>query len=65
MLIVKRLIVVDPEMKRGIHKFGLRKPLVVGLNENLLDILNQFQKGVHLAIVANDPAQVRQELIGR
>ena len=60
MLIVKRLIVVDPEMKRGIDKFGLHKPLVFGLNENLLDILNQFQKGRHLAIIANDPAQVRQ-----
>lgn len=59
MLIVKRLIVVDPEMKRGVDKFGLHRPLVFGLNENLLDILNQFQKGRHLAIVANDPAQVR------
>ena len=61
MLIVKRLIVVDPEMKRGIEQFGLRKPLVIGLQENLLDILNQFQKGVHLALVANNPSKVRQD----
>lgn len=59
MLMVKNLIVVNPEDKRPVRQLGLRKPLAVALNYPLLDLLNDFQTGKsHMAIVCNKPSEV-------
>ncbi|CAD7948191.1 unnamed protein product [Amoebophrya sp. A120] len=60
-LMVKNLIVVNPDDKRKIAGLGLRKPLVVTLNDPLLDLLTEFQKGKsHIAIVTNRPDLVKR-----
>ena len=61
LLLVKRLIVIDPADERVIETLLTRKPSVVGLNTTLLDALNEFQGGrSHMAIVCNRPDVVRQ-----
>ncbi|CAD7930979.1 unnamed protein product [Amoebophrya sp. A25] len=60
-LMVKNLIVVNPEDKRKVEGFGLRKPLVVTLDDPLLDLLTEFQKGKsHMALVTNRPDLVKR-----
>lgn len=58
-LMVKNLIVLNPRDNRKISTLGLRKPLVVGLEHPLLDLLTEFQKGAsHMAIVSDRPEKV-------
>lgn len=60
-LLVKRLIVLDPEDRRKLSTLGLRKPIMVSPDLPLLELLNEFQKGKsHLAIVCNSPKDVRK-----
>ena len=58
LLLVKRLIVLDPEDRRPVKEFSqLRKPVVLHPNINLLEVLNIFQRGhCHLAIVTEQCA---------
>mmetsp|Transcript_17291 Transcript_17291/g.25929 ORF Transcript_17291/g.25929 Transcript_17291/m.25929 type:complete len:614 (-) Transcript_17291:187-2028(-) len=53
MLLVKRLIVVDPDDCRPISQvIGYHLPIVLTANTNLLDALNKFQLGrSHMALV--------------
>lgn len=54
-IMVKRLIVVDPEEARPLKHLSLRQPFFVYPDASLYDMLNQFQEGKsHLAIVTND-----------
>eukprot|EP00743_Colponemidia_sp_Colp-15_P011234 GILK01012499.1.p1 GENE.GILK01012499.1~~GILK01012499.1.p1 ORF type:complete len:221 (-),score=29.12 GILK01012499.1:291-908(-) len=60
-LLVKRLIVVDPSDNRPVRSLALRKPLVVDAQMSLFDILNEFQKGQsHMAIVVSDVVRYRE-----
>ncbi|KAG7401519.1 Charged multivesicular body protein 6 [Phytophthora boehmeriae] len=55
LLLVKKLIVVDPDDRRPIRDFILRKPILVGHNESCYAMLNEFQKGrSHIALVTKD-----------
>jgi metal transporter CNNM len=58
LLLVKRLIVLDPEDRRPVKEFSqLRKPVVLHPDVNLLEVLNIFQRGhCHLAIVTEQCA---------
>lgn len=61
LLLVKRLIVIDPEDERTIGDLSLRKPIVVTPDESCYAILNEFQKGrSHIALVTKDAATVLQ-----
>ncbi|KAF1318470.1 Duf21 domain-containing protein, partial [Globisporangium splendens] len=61
LLLVKRLIVLDPEDERPIGDLSLRKPIVVNPDESCYAILNEFQKGrSHIAMVTKDAAKVLQ-----
>ncbi|GLE00797.1 hypothetical protein PINS_up009585 [Pythium insidiosum] len=61
LLLVKRLIVVDPEDERPIRDLVLRKPIVVTPDESCYHILNEFQKGrSHIALVTKDAKHVMQ-----
>ncbi|KAJ0398826.1 hypothetical protein P43SY_004957 [Pythium insidiosum] len=61
LLLVKRLIVVDPEDERPIGDLVLRKPIVVTPDESCYHILNEFQKGrSHIALVTPHAKQVMQ-----
>ncbi|DBA01124.1 TPA: hypothetical protein N0F65_001752 [Lagenidium giganteum] len=52
LLLVKRLIVLDPEDERPIRDLVLRKPIVTTPNESCYSILNEFQKGrSHIALL--------------
>ncbi|CAE8622795.1 unnamed protein product, partial [Polarella glacialis] len=60
-LMVKKLIVLDPNDKRPISHIPLRKPIVIKPQETLLSTLNLFQMGhSHLALISADPEAVRQ-----
>eukprot|EP01029_Cantina_marsupialis_P015053 TRINITY_DN329_c1_g1_i1.p1 TRINITY_DN329_c1_g1~~TRINITY_DN329_c1_g1_i1.p1 ORF type:complete len:491 (-),score=129.51 TRINITY_DN329_c1_g1_i1:265-1737(-) len=59
LLLVKKLIVLDPEDKRKVGSLGFRLPICVGMDEDLLSILREFMSGKsHLAIVTNKPKTV-------
>lgn len=59
-LIVKSLIVVDPNDCRTVASLGLRMPLVVDLKYPLMDLLKEFQTGrSHIAIVCSDPKALK------
>ncbi|TYZ62470.1 hypothetical protein PybrP1_005591 [[Pythium] brassicae (nom. inval.)] len=61
LLLVKRLIVLDPEDERVIGDLSLRKPIVVTPDESCYAILNEFQKGrSHIALVTRDAPLVLQ-----
>ena len=61
LLLVKRLIILNPEDGRSVSGVCTRKPAVVGLKTSLLEALNEFQHGrSHLAIVCNQPETVRK-----
>jgi len=61
LLLVKRLIVLDPEDERVVGSLGLRQPIYVRPDLPLLDLLNEFQTGKsHMAVITNDPETVRR-----
>ncbi len=63
MLLVKRLIVLNPEDKREVGTLPLLEPLVVGMDMTLLDLLYEFSLGKsHLAIITSDPSRVMHSL---
>ena len=63
MLLVKRLIVLNPEEKREVGSLALLEPLVVGTEMTLLDLLYEFSLGKsHLAIITSDPERVTYSL---
>lgn len=52
LLLVKKLIVLDPDDRRPIRDLMLRKPILVSPKESCYAILNEFQKGhSHIALV--------------
>lgn len=60
MVLVKRLIVVDPEDERPLDQIHLRKPIVVSPGLALFDVLNRFQDGKsHLAVVTDHVDEYR------
>lgn len=62
-LLVKRLIVIDPEDRRPVHTLPLRLPIVVSPNDSLLELINVFQEGrSHLALVSNTPELTKKAL---
>jgi hypothetical protein len=66
-LLVKRLIVVNPDDRRPVRTIASRWPLICSPDMLLLDILNLFQTGrSHMAIVCDRPdvmmAALRAEL---
>lgn len=62
-LLVKNLIVLNPEDRRKVRSLGLRKLLLVRKNLPLLEVLNEFQSArSHLAIVCDQPESVRKAL---
>ncbi|RLN50835.1 hypothetical protein BBJ29_003551 [Phytophthora kernoviae] len=55
LLLVKKLIVLDPDDRRPIRDLILRKPILVGHTESCYAMLNEFQKGrSHIALVTKD-----------
>ncbi|RLN58959.1 hypothetical protein BBJ28_00016460 [Nothophytophthora sp. Chile5] len=55
LLLVKKLIVLDPDDRRPIRDLVLRKPILVSPTESCYSILNEFQKGrSHIALVTKD-----------
>jgi metal transporter CNNM len=54
LILVKRLISIDPEENRLLKNISLREPLFVHPKLSLTDLLNLFQRGrSHLAVVSN------------
>ena len=63
MLLVKRLIVLNPQDKREVGSLALLEPLVVDTECTLLDLLYEFSLGKsHLAIITSDPPRVTSAL---
>ena len=63
MLLVKRLIVLNPEEKREVGALELLEPLFVSSHTTLMDLLYQFSSGKsHLAIITSDPDRVLHAL---
>eukprot|EP00466_Bigelowiella_natans_P012518 jgi/Bigna1/68439/fgenesh1_pg.6_\ len=62
LLLVKRLIVVDPDDKRPISQFiGYHLPIVITAKTNLLDALNLFQIGrSHMALVVESEREAKE-----
>ncbi|CEG42511.1 hypothetical protein L916_03792 [Plasmopara halstedii] len=59
LLLVKKLIVLDPDDRRPIRDLMLRKPILVSPKESCYSILNEFQKGhSHIALVTEDVNKV-------
>ncbi|KAI9914485.1 hypothetical protein PsorP6_007827 [Peronosclerospora sorghi] len=55
LLLVKKLIVVDPDDRRPLKDLLFRKPILVSPRESCYAILNEFQKGrSHIALVTSD-----------
>eukprot|EP01041_Mallomonas_annulata_P001031 gene1031-2020_t len=55
-LLVKMLVVVDPNERRSVRSIALREPLVVSPSTGLLEMVRQFQTGhSHLAFVSEQP----------
>ncbi|KAG6576423.1 DUF21 domain-containing protein [Phytophthora cinnamomi] len=55
LLIVKKLIVLDPDDARPIRDLVLRKPILVSPSGSCYSILNEFQKGrSHIALVTKE-----------
>jgi metal transporter CNNM len=52
LVLVKRLIVCNPADKRPLHHFVHRRPIVVGPDVGLYELLDKFQNGrSHMAVV--------------
>jgi metal transporter CNNM len=61
LLLVKRLIVVDPEDCRAVGDFCIRKPLITTPDESCYSILNEFQKGrSHIAMLTSQAKLVHE-----
>ena len=61
-MLVKRLIVINPEDDRKVSTLSLRRPMFVSPHLSLYDCLNEFQRGVsHLAIVCEQPQLAEQK----
>lgn len=59
-LLVKNLIVIDPNQERPLEQLHLRKPSIVNPKDSLLATLNHFQTGrSHMAIISEDPEAVK------
>jgi metal transporter CNNM len=55
LLLVKRLIVLDPDDARPIRDLVLRKPILVSPSGSCYSMLNEFQKGrSHIALITKD-----------
>lgn len=60
-LLLKRLIVLDPDDGRDVETLRLRQPVYVGPDTGLLELLQQFQKGKsHVAVVAEQHCEIRK-----
>lgn len=61
LLLVKKLILLDPDDCRQIDSLGLRRPMVLPPDADLLQVLNSFQTGKsHLAIITDNPSAVER-----
>ena len=60
MILVKRLILLNPDEPKPIRAVCSRKPLVLHADDSLLDALAKFAKGCHIAIIVNDVAAVKR-----
>ncbi|KDO32086.1 hypothetical protein SPRG_03306 [Saprolegnia parasitica CBS 223.65] len=60
LLLVKRLIVLDPADARPIKDLMLKKPMVISPSYSCYALLNEFQKGrSHMALVTDDVEHVQ------
>lgn len=63
LLLVKKLIVLNPTDRRTIRSLFVRPPLFIKPSTSLLDLLNRFQEGgSHLAVVTSNPRSVVESL---
>ncbi|KAF4745629.1 hypothetical protein FOZ63_007833, partial [Perkinsus olseni] len=63
MLLVKRLIVLNPEDKVQIGNTDLFEPMICDMDTTLLDMLYEFSTGrSHLAVATDDPERVIQAI---
>jgi len=62
-LIVKKLIVLNPNDLRKVSSFQLKHPLVVHPKMSLLKILHLFKKGIHMAVVSDNPSETRARFL--
>ena len=61
MLLVKRLIVLNPQDKHEVGSMALLEPLVAHTDCTLLDLLYEFSAGKsHLALVTSEPERVME-----
>jgi len=61
MLIIKRLITLDPKDERSVSSLQLKMPLVFTMQTTLRDALNTFQMGAsHVALVVSDSESVQR-----
>ena len=62
-LMVRKLIVLDPNERRALRDVPLRAPLVAHPDAGLLETLNAFQAGrSHLALVTRHGARLRRAM---
>lgn len=62
-LLVKTLVVINPNDKVAIESLELREPLVVRPVLGLLEMLNMFREGeCHLALVSKDPMKALKSI---
>ena len=62
-LLVKTLVIINPNDKIAIESLDLREPLVVRPTLGLLEMLNMFREGeCHLALVSNDPMKALKSI---
>ena len=62
-LLVKTLIVINPQSKLTVADVAWREPLIVSPNYRLLEMLALFRKGYcHLAFISNDALTARNNL---
>lgn len=58
--LVKKIIHVNPEKGTPLSSFQLHEPIIVGLNQSLLNVMNMFTKAhSHLAIVSENPEKLK------
>jgi metal transporter CNNM len=63
LLLVKRLIVLDPSNPRRVGDFAHRKPHAIAKDMRLMDVMNMFLEGKsHVGIVTSNPDQVNLPL---
>jgi CBS domain containing-hemolysin-like protein len=62
-LLVKTLVIINPNDKIAIESLDLREPLVVRPTLGLLEMLNMFREGeCHLALVSKDPMKALKSI---